>query len=75
MFPHTDVDMERVSDEVDVLIVGGGPAGMAAACRLKQLANAAGKDEFRVCLVEKSAEIGMSIWVSFVLSKVELIGF
>ncbi|XP_014670873.1 PREDICTED: electron transfer flavoprotein-ubiquinone oxidoreductase, mitochondrial-like isoform X2 [Priapulus caudatus] len=52
-----DVDMERVSDEFDAVIVGGGPAGMSAAIRLKQLANDAGK-EFRVCLVEKAAEIG-----------------
>ena len=33
-----DVDMERVSEEYDVLIVGGGPAGLSAAIRLKQLA-------------------------------------
>ena len=34
-----DIDMERVSDEYDVLIVGGGPAGLSAAIRLKQLAS------------------------------------
>jgi NADPH-dependent 2,4-dienoyl-CoA reductase/sulfur reductase-like enzyme len=52
-----DIDMARDSDEADVVIVGGGPAGLSAACRLKQLANAAGK-ELRVCLVEKAAELG-----------------
>lgn len=31
--------MERFVDEADVVIVGGGPAGMSAAIRLKQLAN------------------------------------
>lgn len=50
--------MERVADEVDVCIVGGGPAGMTAACRLMQLAQQ-NDQELRVCLVEKSAEIGM----------------
>ena len=37
------IEMERYADEADVVIVGGGPAGMSAAIRLKQLANAAGK--------------------------------
>ena len=31
--------MERLCDEADVVIVGGGPAGFSAACRLKQAAN------------------------------------
>lgn len=49
--------MERYSDETDILIVGGGPAGMAAAIRARQLANEQGK-ELKVTLVEKAAEIG-----------------
>lgn len=49
--------MERFSDEADVVIVGGGPAGLSAAIRLKQLAEETGK-ELRVCLVEKASEIG-----------------
>lgn len=49
--------MERFEDATDLLIVGGGPAGMSAAIRAKQLAEAAGQ-ELRVCVVEKSAEVG-----------------
>jgi electron-transferring-flavoprotein dehydrogenase len=49
---------DRESDNVDVCIVGGGPAGLAAAIRLKQLANEAGNDDFRVLLLEKAGEIG-----------------
>lgn len=49
--------MERFQDETDILIVGGGPAGMSAAIRAKQLAEKDGK-EIRVTLVEKAAEVG-----------------
>lgn len=49
--------MERVSDQTDVMIVGGGPAGLSAAIRIKQLCKEQGKD-LRVCLVEKGPYIG-----------------
>ncbi|MDR1855014.1 MAG: electron transfer flavoprotein-ubiquinone oxidoreductase [Azoarcus sp.] len=52
--------MERESMEFDVLIVGGGPAGVAAAIRLKQLA-AEKNQEVNVCLIDKGAEIGAHI--------------
>ena len=42
----------------DVVIVGAGPAGLAAAIRLKQLCRAADAD-LSVCVLEKGAEVGM----------------
>lgn len=54
--------MEREAMEFDVVIVGGGPAGLAAAIRIKQL-NA----ELGVCLIEKGSEIGAHILSGAVL--------
>lgn len=51
---------QREAMEFDVLIVGGGPGGLAAACRLMQLAQKKG-EELSVCLVEKGSEIGAHI--------------
>jgi len=66
--------MSREVMEFDVIIVGAGPAGLAAGIRLRQLAASRGHD-VTVCIVEKGSEVGAHILSGAVIDPIALTEF
>src|SRR5437868_3987441 len=73
--PRLEMSMQdlppREAMDFDVVIVGAGPAGLAAAIRLKQLAVVAGR-ELSVVVLEKGSEVGAHILSGAVIDPIGL---